>query len=46
MYPSICNEKGDRQMPNVSGKKYAYTTKGKAAAAKATAAMKKKKKKK
>jgi len=46
MYPSICNEKGDRQMPKVGGKHYAYTPKGKAAAAKAKAAMKKKKKKK
>ena len=30
-------------MPMVNGKKYAYTTKGKAAAAKAKSAMKKKK---
>ena len=46
MYPSICNERGDKQMPKVGGKDYAYTLKGKAAAAKAKAAMKKKKKKK
>jgi hypothetical protein len=32
-------------MPNVAGKKYSYTTKGKAAAKKAKSAMKKKRKK-
>ena len=46
MYPSTCNEKGDRQMPKVGGQSYSYTPKGRADAAKAKAAMKKKKKKK